>query len=339
MKLLKQLFLPLLALTLLTGCEEVPDNDPVANFEALWQILDERYCFFDYKGVDWDQVYREYRPKISDNMSERDLLNILTQMTYELKDGHTNLIADSYSVSPWNWYEDHLINFDENIQKNYLHQSIQPDAESGIVYNKLADGTIGYIYYGSFDKQVSEEILDEIFGFMSQCIALIVDVRNNTGGSLSYADRIASRFTDEKIRTGYILHKTGPGHNDFSEPFPIVLAPTQARKQWLKPVVVLTNRRCFSAANEFVNKMKATKQSTVIGDRTGGGSGFPFHSELPNGWGIRFSASPVLDSYKRQTEQGIAPSIKVDMSDEDRKEGKDSIIETAIEYIQTRYEK
>ena len=51
---------------------------------------------------------------------------------------------------------------------------------------------------------------------------------------------------------------------------------------------------------------------TTMGDRTGGGSGFPFNSELPNGWGVRFSASPMLDVNKQHTEFGIDPDIELE---------------------------
>ena len=44
--------------------EELP-NTPEGNFEALWKILDEHYCFFDYKqqeyGLDWNAVYNIYK--------------------------------------------------------------------------------------------------------------------------------------------------------------------------------------------------------------------------------------------------------------------------------------
>ena len=40
----------LLMLLLPTGCigEETYDNTPRGNFEALWQIIDQQYCFLDY---------------------------------------------------------------------------------------------------------------------------------------------------------------------------------------------------------------------------------------------------------------------------------------------------
>ena len=54
--------------------EEFPDT-PQGNFEALWKIIDEHYCFFDYKqheyGLDWNAIiYIRYaREKKPTNIS------------------------------------------------------------------------------------------------------------------------------------------------------------------------------------------------------------------------------------------------------------------------------
>ena len=52
----------LCCLPVVTGCirEEEYANDPVGNFEQLWKIIDERYCFLVEKGIDWDAVHDKY---------------------------------------------------------------------------------------------------------------------------------------------------------------------------------------------------------------------------------------------------------------------------------------
>ncbi len=44
------------------SCHDIQDwaDDPEGNFDALWTILDEHYCFFEEKGVNWDAVRRCY---------------------------------------------------------------------------------------------------------------------------------------------------------------------------------------------------------------------------------------------------------------------------------------
>ena len=36
--------------------EDEFDNTPEGNFELLWKIIDEHYCFFEYKDIDWNLV-------------------------------------------------------------------------------------------------------------------------------------------------------------------------------------------------------------------------------------------------------------------------------------------
>ena len=129
-----------------------------------------------------------------------------------------------------------------------------------------------------------------------------------------------------------MCHKTGPDHNDFSTPKEVYIEPSDGIR-WQKKVAVLTNRRSYSATNDFVNSMKQFPNVTIIGDKTGGGSGLPFSSEIPNGWSIRFSASPMFDPQMNQLEFGIDPDVKVDMTTEDIQRGKDTIIETACNLL------
>ena len=326
-------FLGVLAFVLLlVGCEkhDTYTADPRTNFEALWKIMDEHYCFFEYKQVDWDQVYQKYSVMVNDTMKHYTLFNLLGNMLAELKDGHTNLISSFDVARYWKWYEDYPSNFNSELHKSYLGTDYL--IAGGIRYRRLANDEIGYMYYGSFSNSVGESNLDYILHYFRECKGLIIDVRENGGGALTNADRIASRFLTEKIVAGYIKHKTGPGHNDFSELYPIELSPSE-HIRWLRPVVVLTNRHSYSATNDFVNKMKGLPQVVIMGDRTGGGGGLPFNSELPIGWVVRFSASPMLGADKQDIEHGIEPNVKVSLTPVDLLSGKDTLIEEAIRLI------
>lgn len=336
-KMSKHIPILLLLLAFLSGsCEKADDYEPSprANFEALWKILDENYCFFSYKNIDWDEVYRRYEPLITDTMSQVALFDTLASMANELRDGHVNLSSSFNTSRYWDWYLDYPDNFDADIQENYLGRDYA--IAGGLEYTTLDEGRVGYLYYGSFSSSASENALDYALLSFKDCLGLILDIRDNGGGLLSNSERIAARFAERKTLTGYIQHKTGPGHDDFSEPTPVYVEPSE-RTRWLRPVVLLTNRQCYSAANDFTQRMRELPFVVTMGDRTGGGSGLPFTSELPNGWSIRFSASPMLDPDKRPTEFGISPDIPVSMTAEDEERGLDTIIERAIRYINDYY--
>lgn len=332
----KLICIPLLLLPLFAGCirEEEFDNTPQGNFEALWKIIDEQYCFLDYKQIDWDAIHDQYQPLITPNMSSDGLFEVLGNMLAELKDGHVNLYSASNTARYWDWYLDYPRNYDEALVEQYLGRDYC--IASGLKYTILEDN-IGYISYTSFSDGIGESNLDEALSYLAACNGLIIDVRNNGGGNLTYSTRLAARFTNERVLTGYILHKTGPGHSDFSEPEPIYVDPSDGVR-WQKKAVVLTNRHSYSATNDFINAMRYMPQVTLLGDKSGGGSGLPFTSELPNGWTVRFSASPHLDADKQQIEFGIDPDVKVDMTEEDKARGLDTLIEAARRLLQVKPE-
>ena len=192
----------------------------------------------------------------------------------------------------------------------------------------ILDDNIGYVYYGSFENAIGEGNLDEVINHLLLCNGLILDIRNNGGGMLTNAEKLAARFCHEKTLVGYQQHKTGKGHNDFSKMEEQYLEPS-SNLRWQKPVVVLTNRHVYSAANEFVKYMKNFPLVKTVGDKTGGGAGMPFSSSLPNGWTVRFSACPMYDSQRQSTEFGIEPDYAVSQTDEDFNRGKDTLIEFA----------
>ncbi len=147
------------------------------------------------------------------------------------------------------------------------------------------------------------------------------------------AERLAGRFVQEKTLVGYMQHKTGTGHNDFSPLEEFYLEPS-SNVRWHKKVCVLTNRSVYSAANAFAVWMHCLPNVTLVGDHTGGGSGMPMSNSLPNGWSVRYSACPMYDQNKQQTEFGINPDVKVDLvNDITIGSYRDDIIEAARQLL------
>lgn len=326
----------LLMLPMFSACHkvEVFEDDPYGNFDALWTILDERYCFFEYKEIDWEQVGLKYRKKLTSQMTSEELFDVCGDMLMELKDGHVNLVSAHDTSRYWDWLYGSPENYQERLIDEY-YLNFDYRYTCGIKY-KILPQNVGYMYYSSFSSTIGEGNLDQILAYLSSSTGLVIDVRSNGGGSLSNVETLVSRFINRETLVGYISHKTGPGHQDFSEPYPIKYSPSN-RIRYQKPIVILANRGTYSAANNFVSVMKALPNVVVMGDITGGGSGLPFSSELPNGWSIRFSASPIYDVEGRHTEFGVEPTegFKIDMNLDEADEGHDTILDRAITYITT----
>ena len=326
-------YLPYIIIALLTlsACVDTEEYDdtPQGNLDALWTIIDEHYCFFDYKqheyGLDWQEVYNKYNVRAKGPVNDEQLFEVLTDMLAELRDGHVNLSTTYDYGRYWNWHEAYPSNFSDTIQRRYLGTDYR--IAGGMKY-RILDDNIGYVSYGSFTSPIGESNLDEVIQHLAFCNGLILDIRGNGGGDLTNAEKMAARFCNEKTLVGYMQHKTGKGHSDFSAMEPQYIEPS-SRLRWQKNVAILTNREVYSAANEFVKYMKCMPTVKIVGDRTGGGGGLPFTATLPNGWIVRFSACPMYDSQRQQTEFGIEPDYQVSLAEKDYVKGEDSLIEFA----------
>lgn len=329
----------LFGLMLFTSCIEeisLPQNTYRENFEALWKIVDTKYCYIDTKQINWDSVYNVYNARlVTDTVGMMTFFDSMAEMLSTLKDGHVNLYSGFDRSRYWKWFTDFPSNFNSALifNKNYLGDHYR--SVNGLKYAKIANDSVGYIYYSSFSDGFSDQNFRYIKQYFSDCKGLIIDVRNNGGGSAELSNQLASYFFQQDTVSLYIQHKTGPGHSDFSKPRPM---KTTANKdiQWQKPVIILANRSSYSATNMFVCRMKDAPNATIVGDVTGGGGGMPLSNELPNGWMIRFSSSPMLDANLQHIEFGVEPDKSVALDPVDVEKGRDTLIDFAVSYLESK---
>jgi len=336
----------IITLTLISffSCEKLllekdPASTPTEVFNSLWKQMDEKYSYFDYKRVNWDSVKTIYSSKINDNLTDDELFAILFKMMCEVRDNHTNLISpfnisrytDKYPV-PRNNFEWRIVK-NKYIGNDYL--------VTGSLYNNWilnVNKKIGYIYYSSFSDNIDDYSLDYVLHRFSSADGIIIDVRNNGGGSPTYIFKILSRIVPDKRLVYKSRMKVGTGHNDFGQSL-YVYAEPGGDYRFTKKIIVLINKNSYSATSYFASATKAYENIILIGDSTGGGLGAPTGGELPNGWTFRFSASQTSiksNSTWNHTdvfEDGVPPDIYVTFIEADYANENDPILERAIEEI------
>lgn len=310
-----------LASLALPACSTAPDysGDPFENYDQLWETLDRNYGYFDLKlpeGTTWRDLYHKHRKNLRQGMTTDSLFLVMTQLLAELRDGHVNLSSTFDYGRYWAWKTEGPRSFDQNLIDDYLGEDYH--IAGAISYRQLPNigGTerkvpIGYIRLASFATGLSTSNISAALNRLRHCQGLIIDIRNNGGGQVTTSDRLAQHFIRQRRLVGYIAHKTGPAHDAFSAKREMWIEPLKVGTVWLKPTIVLTNQGVYSAANDFALRMKGLPHVRLVGWKTGGGGGLPMSSELPNGWGVRFSSARTYDAEGKDVEFGIEPDYRV----------------------------
>lgn len=310
------------------GCvkDDLPSSPSQSDvLKEIYQVINDRYSLFKDKTVNWDSVYTVYSNQISETTTDAQLFRISINMLDQLKDGHVALFTPFGSAAYDGYYSLYPKNFNlDNIIKNYLDNSYL--TKGPLIYKK--ENGIGYILVQTFKESFTPAELEEVFNYMNGTRGIIVDARDNQGGDVRLAEMIASKFYNQKAIGKYEQIKTGKEKFSYSEPQPYYIYP--GSDPYSGQVVILTNRKCYSACNDFVLFLKGIPGIVQIGDQTGGGGAIPNQFVLSNGWKLQYSASRTLSSTLQPVEQGLLPDKKLSISPIQEQAGVDPILDEAI---------
>ena len=219
-------------------------------------------------------------------------------------------------------------------------------------YKSISPKT-AYVYLGTFSDSTIVDEFKKALPDIRNHQALIVDVRNNGGGNDNYALEIAKYLTDRsfivgstwKTRVHNAAKKAWAAEGDSS------LSDYLHRNVWEKhpgdtiriantisklnmPVYILTSKRTFSAAEDFLIYLNYSKNVIRVGQTTAGSSGQPLVFDIPHGFSARICTK--ADEFPDGTQFiniGIKPQIVVEPS---LIEGKDAELEKALAAIENK---
>jgi hypothetical protein len=324
-----------IAMLLVSSCEtllfeeDLASTNPYENFEYLWNECNEKYAYFELKGVDWDQVKTDYTNRLYHGMSEDSFFNVLGGMLKELKDDHANLISN-FNTSFYGVEYQAQDNFDWRIiVDNYLTKDYY--ISGPFTHNFIANKEIGYLRLSTFSHPVNSESLDFIVNRYKDTKGLVLDLRENGGGSISNVFEILSRFVGSETLVYYSRIKAGVGQDNFTDASGAYVKPYDGIR-YANDIMVLTDRGTYSSGSLLALATKELSNVYLVGDTTGGGLGMPNGGQLPNGWTYRFSITQTLTLDKKTDyENGVPPDIVVQFDWNDL--NKDEILEAAIDEL------
>ena len=336
-------------------------RDPVANFEALWKMFDRNYGSFIPKRIDWDLLYRVYRPKVNSRTSDGDLFGIMSYLLEHLNDNHVKV----QSLRPPRFFRSGILG---NLNRDARGRNIPigyniPDFSLDLVKTKYLRGRfearlpgtqlaayfggdfplytfgwlkrgIGYFHIRNFDEvEKTAAVADEVVTEFRNAGGLVLDVRGNAGGWDPVAKAIADRFADTRRLYMVTRTRSGPRHDDFAPPRRWYVEP-KGPHPFTGPVILLTHRWTISAGDCFALAMRELPHVTNLGEFTSGAYSDEYWDTLPNGWRVSIANMLYLDARGRCWEGiGTPPDIRLVNTKEDIAAGRDRVLEAALELL------
>lgn len=222
-----------------------------------------------------------------------------------------------------------IVRGEENLTIEVTRGTIEMNPVAG----KKLENDIGYISFTSFDEDTAEQFKTKLEDLKKQGInSLIIDLRDNSGGMVDTALKIADYFIEKDKTLLITVDKDGKEEIKKAETNPIIDVP----------IVILTNGDTASASEILVGALKDNKNAKTVGTKTYGKGVIQNFISMPDGSGLKITIAEYFTPNKNKiNEVGIEPNEKVELPSELKNatvvpEDKDTQLQKAIEMLKNK---
>src|SRR5438105_2308509 len=266
----------LLSITICLAQGPIPANQPDITIdaatrtqviEALVKELNEKYIF--------PEVAKQVEKSLRERLAHKEYDSITSAATF------------SKTLT------EHLreISHDKHLNVNYSYRALQqmpgpggppsdqpptgnPVGKMNFGFEKVErlSGNVGYLKLNGFmePQTGAGEIAAAAMNFLSNTDALIIDLRQNGGGSPGMVALLCTYFfAGPPVHLNDLSWRTPEG-NRIDQWWTLSYVP--GKRYVNKEVYILTSQFTFSAAEEFTYDLKSQKRAITVGETTGGGA-------------------------------------------------------------------
>lgn len=295
--------------------------------QAFWTELQTNYAY--PSRIETCGLHENLYALTQNYTNEREMAFSLGSVLSSLHDGHLHL------YTPWGILgnENYFSSFSSNsVDDNTAYFDTYAVLNSSIQWGTILNSSLAYLYIRNFEGNPDNfNVLDSLVVLWSNTFTgLIIDIRGNRGGRVEYSLQVASLFLASTRCIGKLRRCVDGRKGLYTSWANIIVQPAHLHT-FQKPIVVLTDRFTYSAAEWFVLALANQSHVTFIGDTTGGGISLPVVRELPNGWLLSIPNTQFLSSDGHDIQfTGYPPNIAVVLSSDDRQNNRDILLKLAI---------
>lgn len=186
---------------------------------------------------------------------------------------------------------------------------------------------LGYIRIMIFSGRTASEVETAIEDLQDQGMTrLILDLRGNGGGLFDSAIDVASEFLGD----GVVLYEIRKDEREQT------YSAKGGGKFTESPLAVLVDGGTASASEIVAGALRDRGRAPLIGQKTYGKGSVQSVFDLSDGSSVHITSAKWLTPNRQQISgEGLAPSIEVAITEEDRAQERDTQLERAIEYLTT----
>jgi carboxyl-terminal processing protease len=206
----------------------------------------------------------------------------------------------------------------------------------------LAENSVAYIKLPTFHGIDTQAQAIAFLREFHDAKAVILDVRGNPGHGNPVPLQSALMTGPYQTWTQSASEHGGPLLRNYASGYPehstltlsdIVVTPRD--NSYSGRLILLTDRICSCACEDFVMPFKYSKRATLVGETTAGTFSMTRHLDLPNGMMLNIAA--VHHTFPDGTQfegVGIAPHLAVEVMPEDLRANRDPVLQRAMELAQ-----
>lgn len=199
----------------------------------------------------------------------------------------------------------------ETATESYWHRLRRKN--SGFQSVQILEGNIGFLNLTGFDKVDTKSMkrAKVAMAFISDVDSLIIDLRENGGGSPDMVSVLVGYFFENEVELSSIYERA----SDTTIEFASEQVPKDLRRPQM-PLYLLTSNDTFSAAEAFSYDLQHYEKAIVVGERTGGGANPVRTYFYDEGFAVAIPYAKAINPVTGSNWEGVGVKPDVEVSAE-----------------------
>lgn len=263
---------------------------------SISKSLKDNYIFLDTARRMGDFISLQFKTGAYDTIHTQNAFayKLTTDLQSVYHDGHLSISYDPPAAK--------IDEEPDTVAQKARRLQFRKQVNFGMEKAEIIPGNIGYLKLKGFfpPDQETKATITAALRFVSNSNALVIDLRDNSGGDPAAVSFFCGFFFNEKTHLNDLYCRKDGSYIEFWATPDTSLAALKTT-----PIYILTNKRTFSAGEEFAYNLQAQQRALIVGERTGGGAHPVAPEPVGNGFTANIPNSRAINPITKTNWEGV----------------------------------